>query len=147
MGINYQELIDKAMHSVLKGSLEYIAMHHDKYVSFDSFLISFITNYPGVVLSEKLKKRYPDEMLIIIQYQFDDFIVLDDKFSITLYFDDKGESITIPYNAITSYVDKEANFALKFSVNRTEIDLIEEEQKTQQIDDASNVIFLDKFRK
>jgi hypothetical protein len=135
------------MHGVLKGSLEHIALHHDKYVSFDSFLISFITSYPGVVLSEKLKKRYPDEMLIIIQYQFDDFVVLDDRFSITLYFDDKGESITIPYNAITSYVDKEANFALKFSVNRTEMALVEEEKKARENDDSSNVIFLDKFRK
>ena len=148
MGINYQELIDNAMHIVIKSALQHIATHHDKFVSHDSFMISFVTNYPGVVISERLKKLYPDEMLIVIQYQFDDLIAYDHKFNITLYFDDKPETITIPYKAINSYIDRQANFALNFHVDKF-ITPPGDEKLTisNNPDDASNVIFLDKFRK
>jgi len=146
MGINYQELLDKAMHSVIKGSLEHIAKYHDQSLGEDSFLISFVTNYPGVILSDKLRKRYPDEMIIVLQYQFDNLTPLDDKFSITLYFDGMPEIITVPYSSVSSYIDKRANFALNFHVD--EISPEPDFDEDGDVEDGkSNVIFLDQFRK
>jgi hypothetical protein len=146
MGINYQELLDKAMHSVIKGSLEHIAKYHDQSLGEDSFLISFVTNYPGVVLSEKLRSRYPEEMIIVLQYQFDNLTPLDDRFSITLYFDGVPEVITVPYSSVSSYIDKAANFALNFHVDEIVSDF-EDEELEEKATGKSNVIFLDQFRK
>jgi hypothetical protein len=146
MLINYQELLDKAMHSVIKNSLEYIAKYHDQSLGEDSFLISFVTSYPGVVLSEKLRQKYPQEMIIVLQYQFDDLTPLDDRFNVTLYFNGAAEVITIPYSSVTSYVDKRANFALNFHVDEI-LSKSEQEEVKNKVDNKSNVIFLDQFRK
>ena len=151
MLINYQELIDKAMYSVIKGSLEHIAKYHDQLIGSDSFLISFIPDYPGVVLSDKLRDRYEDEMIIVLQYQFDDLKAFDDKFEVTLYFDGIPEAISVPYSSITSYVDKRANFALNFHVDEPH-QYYEKQEKIKskgkkEKEGESNVIFLDKFRK
>lgn len=148
MEINYQELIDKAMHSVIRSSLDHIATYHNQSIGADSFLISFVTNYPGVVLSKHLKKRYPDEMIIVLQYQFEGLATFEDRFDITLYFDGAPELITIPYSSITSYIDKRASFALNFQVSsEQESHEGQKEVKSSLDQEKSNVIFLDQFRK
>ena len=150
MSISYQHLIDKAMHLVIKGALEHIAKSHDKILGKNSFFISFITNYPGVALSDNLRKKHPEQMTIVLQYQFEDLRLQDDIFTVTLYFDGLPETMTIPYNSITRYIDKEANFALNFQVScdeklQEEVEQVDSTVNLQKSDD-SKVIFLDKFR-
>jgi hypothetical protein len=147
MLINYQALIDKAMHLVLKGALEQVANYQEKLDDESSFFISFLTHYPGVILSKHLKNKYPDEMMIVIQYQYTNLRVQEDKFSITLHFGGVPESITIPYNAIINYIDKKANFALSFEVNKIDTYTIETKISPDPALEKSNVIFLDNFRK
>jgi hypothetical protein len=151
MIINYQALIDKAMHSVLRRALEQISKCQNSLDDDSSFFVSFLTNYPGVVLSQKLRDQYPEEMMVIMQYQFDDLKVEENKFSVVLYFNDIPEFISIPYDSVTSYIDKEANFALSFNVDLPYTDDTEPSADSQntldQSSSDSNVIFLDKFRK
>ena len=110
--IDYGELIDDAMHIIVRKALQITAErslqgdHH--------FFISFITQFPGVALSEKLRAKYPDEMTIVLQYQFEDLDVSDDKFSVTLSFGGIKERLTIPFASLTAFADPSVKFGLQF---------------------------------
>ena len=123
--INYGALIDDAMHHIIKKALSYVAInglpeeHH--------FFISFITCYPGVYLSDRLKQRYPNEITIVLQYQFDDLIINNDHFSVVLSFNSVREKIVVPFNSITSFADPSVKFGLQFK----HADLEKYKQQTQ----------------
>lgn len=110
--IDYSALVDDAMHLIVKKSLQIFAKnvvntnHH--------FFISFITKYPGVTLSDKLRVKYPYEMTIVLQYQFEDLLVSDNHFEVSLSFDGKKEKITIPFAALTAFADPSVKFGLQF---------------------------------
>jgi hypothetical protein len=110
--IDYSVLVDDAMHLIVKKSLEIFAKgnldgdHH--------FFISFITKYPGVTISEKLHNKYPYEMTIVLQYQFEDLFINDKGFSVCLSFDNQKEKIVIPFAALTAFADPSVKFGLQF---------------------------------
>lgn len=81
------------------------------------FYVSFRTTAPGVQMSDRLRKQYPDEMTIVLQHQFWDLVVGEKEFSVGLSFKQVGEKLVIPFNAITSFVDPSVQFALKFNVD------------------------------
>ena len=110
--IDYSALVDDAMHLIVKKSLRIFAqanLHGDHH-----FFISFITKYPGVVISEKLHNKYPYEMTIVLQHQFEKLIVSDDHFSVLLSFDNQQEKIVIPFAALTAFADPSVKFGLQF---------------------------------
>ena len=110
--IDYGQLIDDAMHVIVKKVLQRIVKeglpgkHH--------FFISFVTGYPGVKLSDTLRKKYPDEMTIVLQHQFDELIVSDTQFSVILSFDNVKEKITVPFDALVAFADPSVKFGLQF---------------------------------
>jgi hypothetical protein len=110
--IDYSVLVDEAMHLIVKKSLQIFAdtdsqgEHH--------FFISFITKYPGVVISEKLHNKYPYEMTIVLQHQFEKLTIADDHFSVLLSFDNQQEKIVIPFAALTAFADPSVKFGLQF---------------------------------
>lgn len=166
--IDYSLLIDEAMHSIVKKCLKIFAKHHAEQINH--FFISFLTDYPGVVLSDKLKRRYPDEMTIVLQYHFEDLQIFDDKFSVILSFDSVKEKIEIPFKAMTAFADPSMKFGLQFkhagiddislddydselSIYDGDINIINpaETKKTSKSNnsdkaDRNNVISLDQFR-
>lgn len=110
--IDYGMLVDEAMHQIVKKSLEFLDENH--FVDGHHFFISFATKHIGVVLSEKLLAKYPEEMTIVLQHQFEDLVIDNDKFAITLSFDGIKERIIIPYKALTAFADPAVKFGLQF---------------------------------
>ena len=110
--IDYSVLVDDAMHLIVKKSLEVFIDSEDH--GDHHFFVSFVTKYPGVVLSERLKVKYPDEMTIILQYMYDDLSIDEDGFSVSLSFDHRLEKITIPFAALTAFADPSVKFGLQF---------------------------------
>jgi hypothetical protein len=53
-------------------------------------------------------------MTIVIQHWFDNLIITEDGFSITLNFGDQPEPIHIPFDAIQTFVDPSVEFGLRF---------------------------------
>ncbi len=151
--IDYAKLIDEAMHYVVRRVLQETVInglpgdHH--------FFISFRTNAEGVMISDALKNKYPEEMTIVIQHQFYDLEVEDDYFSIVLSFDHVKQNLTIPFAALTSFVDPSVRFGLQFNLNylnKEETEKVKTEPASKELKDAdgkiiSNVITLDSFRK
>ncbi|MDR2978537.1 MAG: ClpXP protease specificity-enhancing factor SspB [Rickettsiales bacterium] len=53
-----------------------------------------------------LRKSYPTQVLIILQHQFYDLKIFEDKFGVSLSFRGKQEQITVPFFAISEFHDK-----------------------------------------
>ena len=108
--IEYQKILDKNMINVLKDILQNI---RDNGLSNDNHLyITFLTNNNIVELPNWLKQKYPQEMTIIIQYEYYDLEINRNNFSITLSFGNIKTNLKINYNAIVSFADPSANFGL-----------------------------------
>ncbi|MFC3712020.1 SspB family protein [Sphingoaurantiacus capsulatus] len=153
--IPYDEIVQEALRSVVRRVLTDIEAagglpgnHH--------FYIAFKTRAPGVDLPKHLSERYPDEMTIVIQHRYWDLQILEDQFSIGLSFNQVPAKLTIPYSAITGFVDPAVNFALQFQAPVIEdedgeeaepapVPLTAEEVAARE--DGSNVVTLDAFRK
>ena len=117
------------------------------------FFITFDTTVEGVEISEWLRKRYPEEMTIVIQHWFDGLNVKEDGFDITLNFGDQPESLVVPFLAILTFVDPSVEFGLRFEQNEDD-----EQPKFSEMEKANDqekkspkqkgdVVSLDSFRK
>ena len=114
--IDYSQLVRTALRGVVRGALALTAEsglpggHH--------FYISFRTGHPGVRLAPRLRERFPDEMTIVLQHRFDDLEADENGFAVTLGFDGVSERVAVPFAAVTSFADPEAEFALRFEPAR-----------------------------
>jgi len=79
------------------------------------FVLTFDTTAPGVSLSKRLLERYPQEMTIVIQYQFWGLTVYDNAFEIGLSFNNVPETLVIPFRAMKSFQDPSVGFMLQFT--------------------------------
>lgn len=111
--IGYEHLMQDALRSVVRAALQQAASprglpgkHH--------FYITFRTHFPGVVIPEHLRARYPDEMTIVLEHQFWDLEVYSDRFRVILKFAGQPHPITIPLAAITRFFDPSVKFGLQF---------------------------------
>jgi hypothetical protein len=86
------------------------------------FYVTFRTHAPGVRLSPRLREQYPDEMTIILQYQFWDLRVDDEAFEVGLHFKNIPEKLHIPFDAISGFYDPSVQFGLKFEAQSDEHD-------------------------
>lgn len=149
--IGYQELTQAAMKGVLRAALKKIAAagalpgeHH--------FYITFRTRTPGVVMADQLKDKFPDEMTIVIQHQYWDFEVHDDRFELILKFGGVPQHLSVPFSAVSRFFDPAVNFGLQFeldddglaSVPPAEISL---HGQTPPTTPEGTVVSLDAFRR
>lgn len=110
--IRYDVLARDALRSVLRRVLSDAAAqglpgeHH--------FFITFLSQAEGVKLSPRLLAQYPEEMTIILQHQFWDLVVTEDRFEVGLSFGGIPERLTVPFNAIKSFFDPSVQFGLTF---------------------------------
>lgn len=80
------------------------------------FEIVFATAALGVQLSERMRAQYPQAMKIVLQHQFWDLTVADDKFEVGLSFGGIAERVAVPFDAMMAFYDPTAQFALEFVV-------------------------------
>jgi len=123
------------------------------------FFITFDTNHAGVDIPPSLKARYPEEMTIVLQDWFQDLTVMRDRFAVTLNFGDVPETLVIPFNAISTFVDPSVEFGLRFDSAETsrddDPDGAEDAPEDEAAPDADkdapaqsgDVVSLDRFRK
>lgn len=128
--IDYDKLVHEALRGVINDLLLRIQAkglpgeHH--------FYITFQTS--ACQVAPWLKKRYPEEMTVVLQKQFESLQVDEDKFSITLYFDNRPEKLVVPFKAITGFADPYASFSLRMASGI----VASEANETGQADGASD---------
>ena len=153
--IDYGKMMHNAMRGLMADLLRKIAK--DGLPGEHHFFICFDTNHVGVDIADWLRERYPDEMTIVIQHWFDNLTVLDDRFSITLNFNDVPEPLVVPYDAIKTFVDPSVEFGLRFEeedetyleeVPESPMIMIEEDEEIdEEPKKEAEVVSLDSFRK
>jgi hypothetical protein len=79
------------------------------------FYVQFRTDHPQVVIADTLKKRYPYEMTIVLQYQFWDLQVRPNGFSVAVSFNNVPHTLHVPFGALISFVDPSVHFRLQFN--------------------------------
>ena len=68
--------------------------------------ITFRTRAEGVEMPSWLVERYPDEITVILQYEFDRLVASDDRFEVTVYFKGPPARLTVPFDAVKTFFDK-----------------------------------------
>ena len=116
--IRYDILAQEALRGVMRKVLAEVARtglpgnHH--------FFITFLTGAPGVRVSSRLRERYPEQMTIVVQFQYWDLKVTETGFEIGLSFSDIPEKLEIPFSAVRGFYDPSVNFELEFDVKTEE---------------------------
>lgn len=111
--IDYQNLIQNALLGVVRDILKQVeenGLNGDNY-----FYITFQTNTNGVIIPSFLKEKYPTEMTIVLQHQFENLSVSQNGFSVDLSFQGKPQTISIPFKSILVFADPSVNFSLQFT--------------------------------
>lgn len=112
--MRYDILAQEALRGVMRKVLAEVARtglpgnHH--------FFITFLTGAPGVRISSRLRERYPEQMTIVIQFQYWDLKVSETGFEVGLSFSDIPERLEIPFSAVRGFYDPSVNFELEFDV-------------------------------
>src|SRR6202034_2832152 len=78
------------------------------------FSVPFLPAAEGVKLSPRLLAQYPEEMTVILQHQFWDLVVTEDRFEVGLSFGGIPERLVVPFNSIKSFFDPSVQFGLQF---------------------------------
>jgi len=110
--IRYDVLARDALRGVLRRVLTDAAEHG--LPGEHHFFITFVSTADGVKLSPRLLAQYPEEMTIILQHQFWDLVVTDDRFEVGLSFGGIPERLVVPFAAIKSFLDPSVQFGLQF---------------------------------
>lgn len=166
--MRYDRLVEEALRSVVRTALTEAAInglpgdHH--------FYITFKTQLAGVDIPAFLRQKYEDEMTIVLQHQFWGLKVTEDRFEVLLSFNDVHEKLSIPFTAITGFVDPSVKFGLQFQVAEEakaqetpegvaaftpaekpaaapEATAEEPAEESAVSENGANVVTLDKFRK
>ncbi|HET7490847.1 MAG TPA: ClpXP protease specificity-enhancing factor SspB [Bradyrhizobium sp.] len=110
--IRYDVLARDALRGVLRRVLADAAEHG--LPGEHHFFITFLSTADGVKLSSRLLAQYPEEMTVILQHQFWDLAVTEDRFEVGLSFGGIPERVVVPFSAIKSFFDPSVQFGLQF---------------------------------
>lgn len=111
--LRYDRMVESALRGVVREAVSEV-IEVGELPGDHHFYITFMTDFPGVKIPAYLHDRYPGEMTIVLQYQFYDLDVDDERMQVTLSFNNVPERLEIPLAAITIFADPSVNFALQF---------------------------------
>jgi hypothetical protein len=150
--IGYQQLTQAALKGVVRAALTKASKlqnlpgeHH--------FYITFRTRIQGVQMADYLKDKFPDEMTIVIQHQYWEFEVHEERFEITLKFAGVPQHLRIPFAAVSRFFDPSVNFGLQFDAEQVTafadpaLQPVAKAEPALPADPAATVVSLDAFRR
>jgi len=153
--IDYAGFVDNAMRGAVREILRQVertglpAQHH--------FFVSYRTDYPGVMMSDMLRSKYPREITIVLQHQFWDLHVEQEHFRVALSFNNIPEKLAIPFASLTGFADPSTKFGLQFHNEINEsgpeaaipetVDLPAVVAVGEEPKESAKIITLDAFRK
>lgn len=119
--IGYHALTQAAYRGIVRAAMDKAAAmgqlpgdHH--------FYVTFRTHQQGVQMEDWLKDKFPEEMTIVIQHQYDKFAVQDDLFEIMLRFGGAPQLLRVPFGAVTRFFDPSTNFGVQMEPLDTRAD-------------------------
>lgn len=155
--IGYEALQHAAMRGVMREALRSV-VENGSPPGDHHFYISFRTRAPGVKIADYLIERFPQDMTIVIQHQYWDLEVSDERFEIILKFSGVPQHLSVPFTAVTRFVDPSVNYGLSFEdepangdqavIAPMEDNGAEDVQSSDaEMDSTETVVQLDAFRR
>lgn len=96
------------------------------------FYLTFSTRAQGVEMSDKLRAAHNEEITIVLQNQFEKLVVDEEKFSVTLFFNQQPEDLVVPWDALSKFYDPSVAFGLMFDVEDFDGDYFDGEELTDE---------------
>ena len=115
--IRYDLLVQEALKGVVRRVLGDAA--RDGLPGDHHFYVSFRTEHAGVRLSQRLREKYPQDMTIVLQHQFDSLTVNEQAFEVGLSFSGIAERLRVPFDALSGFFDPSVQFGLKFETSES----------------------------
>lgn len=150
--IPYERWTDDALREVVIRGLELAASsglpgeHH--------FYITFRTDHPATRVPGHLKARYPQEMTVVLQHQYEGLAVdrAGGSFTVRLHFGGVPATLVVPFAALTGFADPAVRYGLRFQpMLDAALDLPDEAEPEQPAPAApeapAQVVSLDAFRR
>lgn len=137
--IPYDTIVQDALLTVVGRTLQSVVDSGGQMPGDHHFYITFDTRFPGVEIPRHLSERFPAEMTIVLQHRFHGLETSETGFKVGLAFNSVPAMLSIPYAAITAFVDPSVDFVLRFSVD------VEDEDAGDNTEDRSegNVVNVD----
>ncbi|OYQ32276.1 hypothetical protein CHU95_15815 [Niveispirillum lacus] len=159
--LRYDRMVEAAKRGVVRQALREVLSRGGQLPGEHHFYITFRTDAEGVDIPDYLRAKYPTEMTIVLQYQFYDLTVENDKFAVTLSFGGVLRRLVIPFIHIITFADPSVNFVLQFQPDDMPEMLVEEDEMEEagatpdvaavpaddQPKPSGTVVALDAFRK
>lgn len=113
--LRYDRLVETALRSVVREALQ--AAAPDDMPGDHHFYLTFRTGAPGVDIPAFLLDQYPEEMTIVLQHQFWNLMTDDEHFEVMLSFNNRPAHLSIPFAALTAFIDPSVKFGLQFNAD------------------------------
>ena len=113
----YDQWVNEALLKVLARALEQLSNtgpmgdHH--------FFINIQTNHPDVDIPNFLRTQYPKEITIVLLHQFEELIVNEYGFEVSLSISGKKSRLKIPFSSVISFADPSVDFGLQIGIPAT----------------------------
>jgi hypothetical protein len=136
--MNYPGLVERAMRGVVREAL--VRAAKDGLPGAHHLYITFRTRDDGVHIADRLIAQYPEEMTIVLQYQFWGLEVTPDFFEVTLSFSGKNERLHIPFDSVVGFADPSVNFGLQFKpVGGTLTEDVSDEELERELEELADL--------
>lgn len=150
--IPYERWTDDSLREVVARALELAAK--DGLPGEHHYYLTFRTDHPGAKLPGHLRARYPQEMTIVLQHQFEALAVdrAARSFSVRLHFGGVPATLVVPFAALTGFADPSVRYGLRFQpvLDAPEPAAAEPEdvgEKPAAPEGPAQVVSLDAFRR
>jgi len=143
--LNYGLMMQRALRSVMAEALGTVAEsglpgdHH--------FYITIDTRHPDTDLPDWLRAEYPEQITIVLQFEYSDLEVSNEGFSVRMSFADRPAAIYAPFDAVLTFVDPSVEFGLKFDATVIPEEDAPEPAPEPKAEESGEVVSLDQFRK
>ena len=110
MAIDYNSYVQRAMRGIVKDILTDVT--ENGLTGESHFFITFQTDREDVKIPPFVRAKYPKQISIVLQHQFENLSAGSDGFSVELAFGGVLGTIFVPYTALIQFSDPSCDFGL-----------------------------------
>lgn len=103
-----------------------------------AYYLTFETNRNDVVLPDFVRAKYPTEITLVLENQFENLSVTDSKIEVDLAFGGVYTTIQIPFIALKQFADPNHQFGLQLKPEQAKIKTQNSNCKIYSLDELRN---------
>lgn len=132
---DYNPYLQRALKSILREVLTDVSKNGLTDESY--YVLSFQT--PKSKIPDFVRAKYPEQMTIILQNQFQDLQVNQNDFTVVLGFGGVPCEIRVPFDALLDFADPSQKFGLTFTPTPVETAQPKEQEKSAEVIDLASL--------